>query len=279
MSVVLWLLVVVDNVSKFLMKPTMLHVIKPGEAVTGIAQLGTELFLCSSDRVTVYDLNTYSPTRHVTVPGMKQPVGLAACKQNNCLYISDYGSNCIQRVNLSNSSCSKWSLNAAPRGVSLTRAFNLLVTLSQSIEEYTTSGNLIRSIELDVSIDNARHAIELSSGQFVVCHQGSAHHQRVCVVDTAGRIVHSYGGPPGSSAGQLNGPRRLVVDTHGYVLVADCFNHRVQVLSPTLTRLGDVTTPGHQLNAPYALHLDELNGRLYVGYNPSNVLVLSALSV
>ena len=117
---------------------------------------------------------------------MKQPNSLAACKQNNCLYINDYESKCIHRVDLSNSSCSKWSLNTDPRGVSLTRAFNLLVTLPHSIEEYTTSGSLIRSIKLDVSIDEAWHAIELSSGQFVVCHRGDAQH-RVCVVDAAGR--------------------------------------------------------------------------------------------
>ena len=172
----------------------MVHVIKCTGPVLRIAQLGTELFVCTqlSERVAVYDLNTCSETRHVTVPGMKQPRGLAGCKQNNCLYISDNELKCIHRVDLSNSSCSKWSLNADPRGLSLTRAFNLLVTLPQSIEEYTTSGSLIRSIKLDVSIDSPRHVIELSSGQFVVCHWGSAQH-RVCVVDTAGRIVHSYG--------------------------------------------------------------------------------------
>ena len=244
----------------------MVNVIKCAESVQGIAQFGTELFVCASrsERIAVYNLNSYRETRHVTVPGMKYALGLAACKQNNCLYISDPTSKCIHRVDLSNSSCSKWSLNAKPSGVSLTRAFNLLVALlPQSIEEYTTSGSLIRSIKLDVSIDSPQHAIQLSSGQFVVCHAGRAQH-RVCVVNTAGRIVHSYGGPKGSSTGQLDGPYRLAVDSHGNVIVADFYNSRVQVLSPTLTRLGDVTTLGHQLSHPYALHLDELDGRLYI---------------
>ena len=205
---------------------------------------------------------------------MKQALGLAACKQNNCLYISDYTSKCIHRVDLSNSSCSKWSLNGVPGGVSLTRAFNLFVTLPQSIKEYTTSGSLIRSIKLDVSIDYPQHAIELSSGQFVVSHYGSTQ-QRVCVVDTAGRIVHSYGGPPGWSAGQLYGPYSLAVDTRGCVFVADHYNDRVVVLSPTLTRLGDVTTPEHTLYRPLALHLDELNGRLYVGDYIGEVLIIT----
>ena len=246
----------------------MLKVIQCDGGVLGIAHLDTELFVCTctrgSERVAAYDLNTYSVTRHVTVPGVKWPWSLAACKQNNCLYISDYELKCIHRVDLSDDTCSKWSVKAGPCGVSLTRAFNLLVTLPQSIEEYTTTGSLIRSITLDASMDDPQHAIELSSGQFVVCHAGSAQH-RVCVVDTTGHIVHSYGGPRGSSTGQLKGPRSLAVDTRGYVFVADCGNHRVQLLSPTLTHLGDVTTPGHELRRPCALHLDELNGRLYVG--------------
>ena len=158
--------------------------------------------------------------------------------------------------------------------MSLTRAFNLLVTLPQSIEEYTTSGSLIRSIKLDVSIDNAQQAIELSNGQFVVCHPDSTQH-RVCVVDTAGRIVHWYSGPPGLSTGQLNALCSPAVDANDYLFIADYYINKVVLLSPTLTRLGDVTTPGHQLSEPYALHLDELNGRLYIGDVAGKVIVLS----
>ena len=84
-------------------------------------------------------------------------------------------------------------------------------------------------------------------------------------MDTTGRIVHAYSGPKGSSTGQLDYPYRLAVDTRGCVFVADYNNDRVQVLSPTLTRLGDVTTPGYRLSQPIALHLDELNGSLYIG--------------
>ena len=208
------------------------------------------------------------------------PHSLAAYKQNNCLYISDNNLNCIHRVDLSDGTCSKWSVKATcmPRGVSLTRAFNLLVTLPQSIEEYTTTGSLIRSIQLDPSIDDPQNAIELHCDQFVVCHEGDEL-RRVCIVDTTGRIVHFYGGPPGSSTGRFNKSYSLAVDTRGFVFVADYDNSRVQLLSPTLTHLGDVTTPEYRLRSPYRLHLDELNGRLYVGeytlWSSSRLFVLS----
>jgi hypothetical protein len=236
--------------------------------IRAIAQLETAMFVCSyaTEQVVVYDPNTYFEIRRMTVPGLKQSLGHAACKQNNCLYISDHVLKCIHRVDLSNGSCSQWPLNAEPRGVSLTRAFNLLVSLPRSIEEYTTRGRLIRSISLDVSIDNLNHAIELLSGQFVVCHAGSTQH-RVCVVDTAGRIVNSYGEPKGSSAGQLNEPSRLTVDSHGFVFVTDFGNNRVQLLSPKLTHVDFVAIPENPglLAAPFAVHFDELNVRLYIG--------------
>ena len=123
----------------------------------------------------------------------------------------------------------------------------------------------MREINLDVSIGDPRHAIELSSGQFVVCHWDDIQH-RVCKVDTSGRIVQSYGRRPGSSARQpLSNPYCLAVDKRGYVLVADYFNDKVPILSPALTHLGDVTLPKHGLYRPCRLHLDEQMGRLSVG--------------
>ena len=37
------------------------------------------------------------------------------------------------------------------------------------------------------------------------------------------------------------------------------------LLSPSLTRLGYITVPGHGLSGPCALHLDLLTHRLYIG--------------
>ena len=56
----------------------------------------------------------------------------------------------------------------------------------------------------------------------------------------------------------------MTVDTHDNVLVADGHNNRVQLLSPALTYLGDMVTFGFRLIQPYALHIDELNHRIYV---------------
>ena len=88
----------------------------------------------------------------------------------------------------------------------------------------------------------------------------------MCIVDTDGSILRSYGGRPGSAAGQLNCPRHLAVDASDHVFVADYNNNKVRLFSLSLTHLGDVTLPGQQLHKPWRLHLDESGRytRLYV---------------
>jgi len=149
--------------------------------------------------------------------------------------------------------------------MSVTKCCNVLATLydARRIQEYTTHGSLIREIGLDGTIVHPRHCIQMSTGNFVVSHLGGQH--RVCIIDAGGHIIQSYGGSPGKLVGQLNYPRHLAVDAHDNVLVADFSNSRVLLLSHTLTYLGDIVVPGHQLNHPNTLHFDEQNNRLCIG--------------
>jgi hypothetical protein len=273
------------RVLQMIHNPQVIHVIhNEGNPVRGVATVGSELFVVryESRVIQVYSTSDFAELRQIKVSDMEHPNSLAACQHHNCLYISDYVLEHIHRVDLSNSSVTKWRVVDWPGGLSVTTNHHLLVTACihrfspsrDAIYEYTTRGSLMREISLDVSIDGPLHSIELSSGQFVVCHDGRTQH-RVCTVDTSGRIIHSYGGPKGSSAEQLYGPSCLAVDEHGCVLVADGNNHKVQILSPALTHLGDVTLPQHKLHRPHRLHLDELNGRLYIGEDSGRVLVLT----
>jgi len=87
----------------------------------------------------------------------------------------------------------------------------------------------------------------------------------VCMITADGRqIVHSHGGQSGSSTGQCNFPRHLAVDSSECVLVADEFNGRVKLLSPTLTYIRDVVTSDLLKWRPCNLCLDKQSHRLYV---------------
>jgi hypothetical protein len=141
-------------------------------------------------------------------------------------------------------------------------ACNVLVTFYKvgKIKEFTTDGKLIREITLQSDIVHPWHTVELTTDQFVVCHgDGNDPLHRVCIVNSAGCLMHSYGGSKGLGSGQLNRPIRLAVN--GFILVADLKNGRVLMLSPTLSYIREVVSG---LRYVVTLWFDERAGRLYV---------------
>jgi len=116
---------------------------------------------------------------------------------------------------------------------------------------------------------NPWHAIQLTSGQFVVCHGLFCDRvHRVCTVSADGHeIVRSHGGQPGSNIGQCNLPSYLAVNNSEFVFVADEGNWRVTLLSPTLNYIRQVVSRDQVKWRPGVLYLDVRRRRLYVGDN------------
>jgi len=249
--------------------------------INGITVLGNELFVVrgSMKEVEVFDSNTFDLVRKLTIPDSKRIYGIGSCSHFNCLYISDYELNKVHRYDLLDNVTTNWSLSGRCYRLSVTREFTVLTILHENrrIQEYTTNGALIREIRLDVSIETPLHCVQLSNGHFAVSHTGGSQH-RVCIVDLHGHIIQSYGGATGSEVGFLNSPYYMAVDKHDRVLVADWFNHKVQVLSLVLTHVGDAAIPEHQLNLPHVIHLDETSQRLFIGEssNSGSLYVLKA---
>ena len=108
------------------------------------------------------------------------------------------------------------------------------------IKEFTTDGKLIRAISLQSDVVHPRHTVELTTDKFTVCHGvGNDLRHSVCIVDSSGHVLQSYGGSRGSRRGRLNVPLRLAVIA-GLILVADCVNHRVLMLSESLSYIREV---------------------------------------
>jgi len=113
------------------------------------------------------------------------------------------------------------------------------------------------------------HAIQLTSGQFIVCHgyRGDAVN-RVCTISADGQeIVRAYGGQRRSDTGQYDMPYRLAVDDNEFVFVVEVYNRRVTLSSPTLDFVRHVVTPDKLKWRPERLHLDVHKRRLYVADN------------
>jgi len=256
----------------------VIKTISTGDDVLGVTSVDDELFVLLDrdyDRVAVYSINDYRLLRHFSLYGLKrfylilQLYGvndLTSCVRHRCLYASDYDNGRVHRYDLASSATSKWSVLGSPYRLSVTPSCNLLVTCSEPsklVELSADSGQCVREIALHSDIKYPRHAVQLTTGQYVVCHSDPYSLQRVCIVDDDGRVTRSYGGQQrGSGVGQLNEPCHLAVDEDSQLIcVADLNNNRVVVLSPTLELVSYIS---EGLSCPCRLYLHQETRRLYV---------------
>ena len=110
----------------------------------------------------------------------------------------------------------------------------------------------------------------MDGDQFLVCQAGGNDLHRVCLIDNQGNLIKSFGSTDGSGSANLTNPYRLVVDRNGFILVADCPNHRVVLLNKQLEYVKDIIPASMNMSGIFVLFLDEDNGRLYLSdYNNS----------
>ena len=179
--------------------------------VRGVTSVYDELFLLlnrNNDQVSVYSISDYQLLRQLNLPGFKRNDSndITSCVRHKCLYMSDWDNSCIHSYNLASNAISKWPVSGKPSSLSVTPSCNLLVTCREPnklAELSVESGQCVREIALQSDIKRPRHSVQLTTGQFAVCH-GYWHINlhRVCIVGDDGKITRSYGG--GSDVGQLS---------------------------------------------------------------------------
>jgi len=256
--------------------------------VLGVTSIDDELFVLLEQvvyQLAVYSINDYQLLRHLNVPGFQPHAfnDMTSCVRYRCLYMSDGSNSCIHRYDLASSddlassATSKWRVFGLPYGLSVTPSCNLLVTChvpNKLVELSADSGQCVREIALQFRIVYPCHSVLLTTGQFVLCHgilTGSLH--GVCVVGNYGKLTLYYGGQHGSHVGQLNYPCHLAVDEYSqFIFVADQYNDRLVMLSPTLEF---VRYFSEGLSRPCRLHLHQATRRLFVGHLGGCVTVIS----
>ena len=138
--------------------PMVTHVIPGGAGVNGVTSLGDDVFVLryQSQQVEVYDAVTFTLQRRISVPGLGESHGLAACASNRCLYASDFYNNRVHSVELSGSNAvTKWSVGRKPAGLIVNSAKNVVVVIQskRKLKEFTTHGTLLQTIQLQPDIE------------------------------------------------------------------------------------------------------------------------------
>ena len=265
--------------SRYAPSPVSTHVAAKGNVVRGVTVLFDQVFLVRelTPEVEVYDTDTLTLQRRLAVSELVAPWDMTSCVKYNYLYITDRGytdgrNRYVHRVEL-NGTTTKWPLTDEPFRLSVTPdGSNVIVTCDKvrKLQEYTTHGDLVREILLQEDMVSPLHAVQLTSGQFVVCHGWASDPlHRVCLVDTEGRVIKYFGGQSGSAAPQMNCPTHLAVDQDGSILVVDHNNDRVLLLRASLDDVKELV-PRRDVTKRWFPHrqcLDERNGVLYVTEN------------
>jgi len=262
-------------------EPAVTHVITGEAGVFGVTSLGDDVLVVCNDesqQVEVYDAVTFTRQRRLSVPGLDQSFGLAACASNKCLYASDYMNDRVYRVELKGSNAvKKWSVGRHPTGLTVNSAKNLVVVIQgeRKLQEFTTHGTLLQTIQLQPDIELPRRVVQLSNGKYVISHMGT--HHRVCLLNVQGAVVGSYGSICGSDLMKLR-PAGLAVDKHGNILVADKYNNRLLVIDCSLTSAHEMSVSVYGgLKWPSSLWYDKSRGRLYVGELSGRVIIIDHL--
>jgi len=260
----------------------VIHTLPIGEPVYGVTSLDNLLYVLrdkSSEQIEVYNMDTYRFLCCLTVPDIGAANDIVACKRNRCGYISDWSHDSVHRVALPDwDTVTQWPVNDKPAHLSLTDRHGVLVSCHEvrKIKEFSTDGQLLHVLTLPQDVMSPWHSVKLSSGQFIVCHGdfGDPLH-RVCLVDSDGSVVNSFGGPQGSGSQQMKVPVRMAVDRNEFLFVLDLNNDRVLLLSPLLTYVRDVVTRKQLKWWPQRVHLDSDRGRLYIVTRIGRVVVVS----
>ena len=175
---------------------------------------------------------------------------------------------CLRNEHISISACDKWTLNSAKTTISLTNSAHILASCMEFITEFDPDGEILRQIPLgnfDGSpwTDAPLHAIQLSSGEFVVCENSSQRH-RLSLLNLCFEGIRTYGEPSKLDSKPLQVPRYLARCQNDFILVADQDNDRVLLMSPTLELIKEFVLPSSGCKRPNRIVLDEISARLVV---------------
>ena len=236
--------------------------------VQGITSWNDELYvvILKSPDIDVYDIDTLAHRRKIRVEGLVNGFDIVA--HANVLYVCEWNAEMIHRIQLPDETSSNWSVDSKYLTMSINKEGNIVVSCwnTDKIVEYTPTGSLVREIRvnaIDRTICDLNHAIQLNDDRFLICH-ASATIDRVCIIDSDGRKMKSYGGRSGSRIGQMNEPGYLAIDRNGSILVADFNNNRIIQLDTSLELVREFIPESNGMKKPFRMHLDENARRLYI---------------
>ena len=278
--------------------------------VMGMTLIGDELFIVRQSPPNVifkYDIGDRD-----TVPGkpvelcisrMIYPRGIAAFNTSTCLYMyiidwhKMFGGR-LWRYEYKKGEETKQedpfaTLDIQPFGVSVSQTTNrIFVTCATPLNVFTTRGWVyiynffpkgppISKVEL-LGLEIPRQSILTSSDKLIVCHGWYRKSHGVTSYTLNGsnelKQLHFYGKFSGGVNGEqeMNRPLSMIQDKDGFILVVDCYNHRIKRLNEDLLFHDHLLTK--EITYPRHICQHFNTGRVFIGQYDGNVHIFDALN-
>src|SRR6218665_3182680 len=223
--------------------------------VRGATKLRNEIYvLCplfSSPVIYVFeDQSPSSYQRNIEIRDIKFAFDIGSSEKDNCLYVSDTCENCIWKIARETNDqhkITKWlTTDYKPTTLSVNSDGQLLmVKVSSSILMiFGSDAELLHSIQLSSDINLPRHAVETSTGNFIILHQSVKEEDKREIGSRERNTVRSWvisevtrDGQmiirrfiPSNETQTLKFPNYLSLDSDDRVFVADKMDGRVILL-------------------------------------------------
>jgi len=268
---------------------------------SGVTKLRNEIYvLCRSSpssypRVIFCVFEDRSPfllIKKIKAYEIKSPEDMASCERENCLYVSDssVANKCIWKIRRKTGGTFeiiRWlKTDYQPFTLSLSSFNGQLLVIgywdSWPILRIYGSDATYRSIQLPKDVERPRHAVETSTGNFIIIHRWTekavkldsglnGKQMRMWVVSEITRdrqmVIRRF--IPSNETQILKNPLHLSLDSEDNVFVADSDNNRVILLDSDLT-WNRILCPMKEeeetkILSPWRLCYDEDKKQLIVG--------------
>ena len=220
-----------------------------------------EVFVCE-DRV--------DKLKDIEVQGMENPLDMVGSSVTPQLFISQFGSDVILRVDLKTGVSDEFVKTGYEYSRLSLLENRVLVTSPDFLMMYDmVSGVRQKKIPFSENIkeDRVYHAIESNWKSFFVSH-GLSGNFKVSEIDSEGLEIRVFGDK------QQLGYGHLALDSVGRLLVADSKNKRVDSLNGDLKYKRTLIDSTQLYNVcPCTLHYDKSNNRLTVGLDNGHVKI------
>ena len=191
-----------------------------------------------------------------TIGGVERPYHIAfsttgeimVCESvANCISVFDSSYKYIRSFGIAGSK--EWKLNG-PLGVAVSADKTVFVSSPYCVKKFILEGKFVGSegsgrLQFDTPCAIAYNG---TNNKVYVC---DTRNHRITILNTDLTFIRSFG-CEGSDPGQFNSPYSITADLKGNVLVADAYNHRIQVFDASGHFISAIThtTPEQRLQTP-----------------------------